>query len=479
MSKSLQQPTHLGWQVLCYKLITNPFKAWGLAILLLWLLAKIPLFAAKPLLMVGLFLVVVEAHTLLNYAIFTIQLTDTALIIKDGWLNRQEHHLPFAKIQSIQQSHPFWLGWLGLTHAKIETAAHGDGSDVELSVVKATLITTLQAHITAKTAVLTENSSRQTTPQKPTFVLASRELVIYTLTSAAGYAALGLAWTAYDRLSDFFETGLKSFVVHLSFVGGGIILLLFLVASYLNMWQRYANFTLTKDGNHLTTTAGLATKNHISVPLNRIQGIILAANWLRVWCQRVSVKAVLSSEVKADNEDAGRVTLMPLIERSHALATLQAFVPMAATLPKLQPLSARGKIAQFRYTGLWGLALCGGLFALGTRVLPSWVAALGAGSLLVVIILRGLLRIFSTQYGYAASHLFIKRAGFGGQTTAIITPGKIQSTTIHQSIWMARRQLAHLELTLREGDDAWTIKIKYMDEAQAKKITHWVKQYNM
>lgn len=467
----MNKPKHLNILALLYRLINYPFTKWSLALPVYWLAIKLPVVEKTPWLVVVIYVIIVELLAIVQYWNFTYQLTEAQLIIKQGWLNRQEHILPYGKIQAIHLRHSIWEKWLHLTHVQIETAAHGSGADVSLPAMPLADVGKIKRRLTLSGV----RFPKKTFPNAAnTYQISLAELAGYTATSAAGSAALGVAWTGYNRLDDILPQVTHE-LSHLSWVVGSLVALAIVIGGYGSIWQKNYQFSLTRITNHLKVNAGWLTQTNVTVPIKRIQGIVLTANWLRILLRKVSVKAYLSSGVK-ENDGTGVITLLPIILQAAIPLKLGQFVPIDDGILHLEARRRKVKLIVLRYWAGWLIVFWGAIY-LANFLFKDVIALAMIGMVgSFYLITKALTMALMQKVAQTSQFLTCQIANNKGKKIAIISADKVQSVVIKQSIFMKKSHLAHLILTLRKGDKAWKIKLRYLDLAQALRIAVWVRE---
>ncbi|WP_203651807.1 PH domain-containing protein [Secundilactobacillus yichangensis] len=410
----------------------------------------------------------------ISYWWFTYELDDQAITIHSGVIFRQQIHIPYDRIQTLQLKQWFYMKPFKVLAVSIETAGQSNAkAEGQLPVVANRVVGQLQKRVNGQL----NKQSVLDTPATPSTIyhIDWTDLNLYALTSLGVFpllVALGWLYNNLDNIipkrwlqSAFSQAEHLNIIFLISVILG--ILIIGMLTSYLIIIQRYYHFQLTKQDNQLLAEKGFFQHNTITASINRIQAVVIEQTIIRQWLKLASVQVILASSA-ADKEDQNNLVMMPVISQRH----YEQIQPFIQWLPSVEPtyvrISNKAKGLLIRnavvLTAIPVVAL--GLFFrpwgwLGLLLLPIAVG-LGAyaGHNMGIAILSQ--HLLSTQDGH-----FFKRS------TYLIPKRRIQAMTIAQSVWMKRTQLAHLRLQLRHGDSSRQVEVRYLPIQVAQSLYQW------
>jgi hypothetical protein len=410
---------------------------------------------------ISCFVVLVLLAAFVEYFSFTYEFLDNELVIRSGLFKKKEKHIPYSRIQTIHTNHPFWIEPLKLTKVILETANQDDDGIVVLRVISQAELERLQATMqVAESAVEDEVKG---------YLINSRDLAIYTLTSPGIIAGIVLVLGFYGKLSDF------NIKIDFSWPLLLLVLLVGIVLSFLATWQRYYNFNIYNEQNQLKAKSGLFTKTQMTLPVKRIQGIIFEATYFRFLTKLVSIQAIASSKVTGEEE--GNINLIPVVEAKYAADALHELLPTwPSVIKKLIPLAKSGKRALFvyRFNCWFWISLVVNLLAylyLGQAFI--WVAIL---SLVIglYILFTSIIIGKTSGVSFDDKYLYLGTKRYFKIIKAILPRDKIQYLKLSQSVWMKRKKLMHIELEVMDKNYGYQIRVRYLPEQVAKNVQKWL-----
>ncbi|WP_056975352.1 PH domain-containing protein [Lacticaseibacillus sharpeae] len=458
-------------------------------------------------------LVIVLCVAVPKYFTTKYALTDTAFILRSGVFRRKMLHINYANIQTVQNSQWFFYKPFKVATLTVETAAHaGDEPEVKLDAVPQSLVNELKArqqaaqHLTADTAAhlmqqtataaahddsgaamadsdatfaalqaaLNRQHERPVTKLAQTYAhtLDIKELLAFAFTSLGFISTILLLLSGLSYLDrvPWLEHWLESHVSHLpvyllvvavaSVFGAGILISLFMTLA------RYWHFTIHFDGETVTTEKGLFQTNHIAAPARRIQAVRFQQNIIRGLLKKGTAQVILASAVGKADEDNDLV-LYPMLPASDVWARLHRVVAwLPSTQPALQQFTT-GTFAMIR-NAIWFPFLV----ALALTYFFHW---LGAIAFLWPLLCIGFGFFASHARGFAISDkiLFMTTGSMFVRSDFAVARNHVQSVDIHQSWWMAKTHLVHVEVHVRKGNGDESITLRYVPEAVGRSVYAW------
>ena len=338
-------------------------------------------------------------HALARYLTITYTLTAEELVVREGILSRQERRIPLDRIQDLGFESTILRRVLGLAVVLVETAS-GKGAEARLDSLgqdeAVQLRETLMAARATRTGANVATSAPgdvATAPALPPELLVHRSapmtLLLRGLTDMR-IGAVGLTLIAFLEVVQQFGAvsdleGIARSV--LDWLGGfpvpvaalllaGAVALaigLGMAASALGNLVMFHGFVLTLRGNVLQRRYGLLTTRSKSLPLRRVQRVLVEQSWLR---RLLGLCVVRADSAGAGMDDASEGTggwdvVVPMARVGEADALLPVLVPeLQAAAPPWQPVSHRVVLRVFLKGAVLAAVLFGASLLLG-RVLPE------------------------------------------------------------------------------------------------------------
>ena len=493
---------HLSPWALLQFLYESVQTAFFLAIGVYWLTGLLHLrdrYWQAVLFSIGAIFVVALVAAGLRFWCFTYQITSTGLTIHEGLIFREVHHLPYRQIQSVQRQQRWFMRPLHLEQVTIATAERVDDEDgIKLPLVAQAVGDYLAAqHALAVTTKMrptevvevaapadTATADAPASTPAATIEVDWHDLNLYALSSIGIVPiVIALIWLVGEGSRWFnghtFDV-VSRLVAHFAPWEWGLLAVavvgLGLVASYLNVIQKYYHFTLEVTPANLTVTHGFFDRNQANIRRTKLQAIKFKQTLLRQWLHLMTVQVLSASQVGASDDD-DQLLLLPVVPQDHALTVLQPVVDwLPAKLPSLTQLTGRAKFALIRNNIIAWL----GVLAVLTGGLAWWRPLF----LQWLLMSWPLWLVFAGLQGWYAGHqmgaatlntdLLVLQTGTWFRRQVWLVPrAKVQAVGVHQSIWMAKTNLAHLNVSLRSGDGQELVEVRYLPAATAQQIQAW------
>lgn len=254
----------------------------------------------------------------------------TELRQTSGILVHTSRRVPYERIQSVDVTEPFLARILGLAQLDVESAGGADSTTSlkylplhEAQHMRAWLLERAGGAAEADPVAATDDPTDDARPAEP---LAASDLVVVPLTQ--------LVLGTFLRL-DVALTALVAFTLVVVGVVGGLVmddwavvffsLPVFLALGQILMTRIVQNwgFTLERCGRTLRIERGLLSRVSQTVPLDRVQGLIVAEPlaWRRLGWAHVEVDvAGYGPGSSGDDALEDRATLLPVAARGEAFA---------------------------------------------------------------------------------------------------------------------------------------------------------------
>jgi putative membrane protein len=369
----------------------------------------------------------------------TYWLDDVALHYRSGVFTPDERVVPRARVQAVDTATGPLQRVFGVLELRVQVPGASDEDEVVLSAVTPAESERLRIEL------------GQAAPAAPDdrVVLGLRGLLLAALTgpqiSAAVSAVAGvfaLAENVLDvqdgegLLASLDTPGAVAIAVAVVLLGGYVL-------SFLAAIVAFAGFEAERDAQVLRIRRGLFARRALSIPLQRVDGVVIVEGLLR---SPLGLAALRLEIVAHGTERAAGRTLMPLVLRADAEAVIARLIPALAVGPGDLQHPPRRALRRFVLTpALAGVA--GGLAAALVLAPGWWPAALAPAALGALIGLRA--------YRAAAVRLdgdvVVVREARLARRTLLARRHRLQEHAVARTLLQARADLADLSVTIGSG----------------------------
>lgn len=427
------------------------------------------------------------------------QVTDHALRLRTGWLNRQERSVAFERIQSIDIQEPPLARAFRVAQLRVETAASGgSAADIVIQAIPVAEAATLRDQLLAERAHRTHRTPAggsgagivsadvQAAGQPvPTAVpggtviaaLSGRDLLIAGLTSGRiGPAAAILAVVSQvggdvigSRVEGLVEstafTAVQA-VIGLIVIGG----LLAWALSILGTAITFSGFTLRREDDQLVISSGLLERRRTTIPLHRVQSVTVKDGLLRQPFGLASVHFVSAGYGGGERANDSGV-LFPLLRRAAVADLLAAALPAFAA--DVTGLDADGhrlpRRALSRYVVpalVWDVLLVAGAIVAAWLVpfTPWWY---GLALLLVPSWLFALLSYRDTRWALDGEDRLLVQGRGVARSVTVVPRRRIQTREVRHTWFQRRATLGTLSVRVAGSTLGNSATVAQLDRADA------------
>ncbi|CAK1223642.1 Uncharacterized membrane protein YdbT [Fructobacillus tropaeoli] len=471
--------------------------------------------------------------SILSFWMKTYELTESELIYRSGVLERQVRHLPYQKIQNIHGKQWFFLQPFHLEEIAVDSGGKGaKQNQISLSVVPTWVALVLEQKrqdettnlptLIERAKVQAQNEGPTTQeqdelvdkkdPQGQSFDVESDPKTVTQTSSlrsngssrlsADSYRASVLSLITYavttpEVIFQFFiflggfvhldQQGVVShwleqeFTNHVLGLGALVIVLLVvlfvLIVIAFNVLRTvilYFGFEVHHDAGHLTIARGLFERQTMHLSINRMQTVEVRQNIFRQALRLATVKTRLITDENGEDKVSKNVpTLIPMVKSGAVDHYLSQWLPNFPSKPIKKTSSSTYQILTMIRNGLfWTLPVAAVLIYVFQR-LPLVV-------LLVLLVLAfvvgaGWYKGKATTAQVVNGQVLVLKTAKNYETiTTYIAWDKIQSLSIKQSWWLARRnQRAHLAVVVRTDTSTKVLTARYLPMKEVKAIFDW------
>lgn len=414
------------------------------------------------------------AGTLLQFYFFKFYLKDERLVIKKGWLKKEELTIPLESIQTVHLSQGPLHQVLGIVQLSVNTAA-AQKTEVTIDALRKPMAEALRSQLLQKKpAAPPEDGSIEEPPAAtPLLQLGDRDIIKLALTANHLEAFFILGFFSFGLLNDLSDAGGKTIndigkqLPTASLFSNGFflagLLLVVLLFSTGRVFFRYYGFTVFPSAKGLQVNSGIMHVKERLLPAAKIQYVSWQANWMRrlfrIW--------MLEYHTAGDDEASERNQQQFKIP----VTQQEALLPLAAQY--CTPPSTQGLKPVTRHPSVvWR-----SFFIMG------WLPAMVAGLAVWVISQQRwwwlmFWPMVTGLYAYLAQQKFrlwvtgdvaYIQSGHLGLEYTLLKWQSVQMVSVSQSLFQKRRGLATLHITTAAN----TISIPFIAADAAWQIANY------
>lgn len=422
----------------------------------------------------GVALLLVIGPTLTHYLTYRYRFEDEGLVMRWGWLQRSERHVPFARIQSIDAHEGVLHRLVGAVAVTLETGG-GTEAEAEISAVSRAAFEAMRRevyagrrHQRAETDVAVPSPASEVTT---VVQLTPRETMLAGLVLGKGMLLIGAV------VALLFEFGLSDPIINWLFrddpgnrgllsslfarmeadenipgallVGSGLLMIFLIVVRGLASVMtavRYHDHRLERVEEDLRVSCGLLARSNSTTPIHRIQSLTVTEGpWHRL-AGRVTVQVATAGGAAGKDQVASRETLTPFL-RHRDLDRVIAIALRGVTMPagewgRAAPRAYRRAVLATALFWTIPLALCWYFtWWLGSACTVLALGAIG-GSLMRVSRFRWI----AFEDGVAL------RTGWLWRNTTLVRHDRIQIAVFSESPFDRRHGMAGVSVDAAGGE---------------------------
>ncbi|WP_347861162.1 PH domain-containing protein [Salimicrobium sp. PL1-032A] len=308
---------------------------------------------------------------------FSYTITGDELHIKQGIFIRKERRISKNRIQSIDLTQSLIHRLFGLTKVQIETAGSDENVDASLAAVVFSEGERVQNELKADYRMNMEEKE-DTSKEYPSETTGYGKLALAGATSDNAILIFGLMWLLYSQANQIIPEGTyeqaTAWVLSLALQ----MIVVIVLSSIVIVWGvgvlwtmvKYAKFTITRYERELYMTYGLIEKRQRTIPVHRIQAVIVKENLLRQLFGLCYVYVEVAGGVSNGKMEGSTVHLLPLLTRQRVPAFLETYLPEYS---REEPQLKRPPLRSLPYYVWKGLFLVLIAVVVVFYVAPSWI----------------------------------------------------------------------------------------------------------
>jgi putative membrane protein len=364
-----------------------------------------------------------------------------ALHVRSGVFSPDDTVVPLDRIQSVDTIEGPVQRLFGITGLHVQTPGGGESAEVELPALSATAVRELRAAL-GHPEVADAGAPRER--------LGLGALVLSALTAPQLTVLLPLVGLVGGALQDGVvgvDAG-RRLASRLDDPGHALLAVGLVVAaawvlSFAGALVTFGGFEVTRAGDRLRIRRGLLARRAVSVPVARVDGVVLVESLLRRPLGRVTLRLEVAG---LGPEAVAARTLFPLLRRRDAEAFLTRVVPELAVELTLTDRPPRRALRRFvTVPALVAAALAAALIA---AVPAAWPAA---PVLVAVALAAGADAHAAAGLRLAGSHVVLRTWRRGARVTLAARVRRLQEHGCTRTPLQARAGLATVQVAVGSG----------------------------
>ncbi len=437
-----------------------------------------------------------------HWMLFRYSLTDGELVIRSGVISRQERVVPFERIQSVDLDEAPLERILGLVRVRVETAASGNSeAKIELHslgrddahALRGKLIAARQGSATPSVESAAPSSAEPGDSDSVSHLgsmadsgerirtISGRELIAAGATSGRVGPAAAIAGVALQFGTDYVP---KSWWDHVPWQGAthanlqviaGAVIVLGLFAWILAIGSTvltFAGFELRRSGDQLVVQHGLLDRRRRTIPVRRIQAVVMVESLLRQPFGYAELKFENAGHAGSEEHESG--VLFPFLKMDQMPELIARACPefsMPIRAEELQRLPARALQRYMVPAIAWTLVFC----AIVNLVFWNWFDEPGWMPLLVLILIPLSALLAWSQYRTAgwqvtSVHLLMHWRTLTGRNTMVTRRQRLQHRSLSANPFQRRASLATFHASVASGSAGGHFTLPQLDRGDAERL---------
>jgi len=455
--------------------------------------------AFGPLVVGAVAAIMLIAWGILRSRTFRYELLERELLVREGFFVRETRHVPFARVQAVNERQGPLHRLLGVTELVLESGAAGKPEAVMrvLGVAEAARIAgMLRSVSTADHATPDVVASPAAAATQELLRIPTDELILHGIISNRGFVVIALAFgilsqnrELLDLLPIDFKQLMKDSTDTAAGIDAGAILgvLLVLLLGFVVLVRLLSiafalftlhDFTLRRAGDRLRMNRGLLSRVDVSGRVSGFQRIVLEQSLLHRAFRRCVVKVDLAGASLLGTPEAADSrldTLAPIATPARARSLLQELVPgLDLEAMPWQPLHRSAAVRRWQRT-MWWLLPTLTLVVAAAGLIPGLPSVALPGALVAATLGLGLSVLHAWQWArwsaFAASDGVIAfRSGAWARQWTLVFDDRAQSTALRRSPRDRREGTASLAVDVQSMTVSQALHIPYLDAALGERL---------
>ncbi|MGG0669143.1 PH domain-containing protein [Lederbergia citrisecunda] len=436
----------------------------------------------------GVLIISLFVSGIIKWKRFEYWFEDDELRIESGLFVKKKRYIPFDRIQSLDYTEGIFHRPFRLVKVKVETAgsssakqAEGELTAVTKEAAKRVEIEMAEAKKRQKempvvaegeaTNLIAEIPVEEESAHRKIFTMTTKDLLVLATTSGGVGVILSGAAIFLSQFGELlpFEWMFEEISAFIRF--GVLIVAIAVFLGLLGVWilsvgmtlLSHYNFTIELDKEDIVITRGLLEKKKVTVPLKRIQSVVVVENPFR---KLFGYATIAIHSAGGSVGQSSKINLFPIVKRGKVEAYLEEIFPDLHVEEPTKKLTVKGRPFYYRIDFVWMLPVIG---ALTYFFFPYGLFSL---AIIPVIIAYGMWQHRSAAYDIAGNQLTMRFRTFSLQT-AYMMKKRIQSMEMKQSYFHRRKGVASVIANIKSGMGVYHATVQHMDVEEAEKILLW------
>lgn len=433
-----------------------------------------------PFLVLVIIVIFTFIHGIVKWVTFRYWFEDSELRVQYGLFIKKNRFIPFERIQSLNYKEGIFHRILGLVQVSVETAGSSNAAEAELTAITKEAANRIEREMNAakRGTVVDEIDLLLELEQRVVYKMSPLELVLLATTSGGiGVILFGVV-TGITQFIEFipFEkvAGELEYFVKYSFLFITVLIIIGLITAWMLSVAltllNYYDFKVSIENDKLIITRGLLEKKRVTIPLNRVQAIVITENPIRQIFGLATVTLETAGGGFAEKGELNNsVKLFPLIVKKDIIKPLQTLFPhfeleFNNNEMKKSPFKARPFF--YRLDFFWWIPVVG--------LVSYFTFPYGLLSLLTIIpiVLLGGWRHRTSAFIHSNGQIVIVSRLFS-KKTFIAEKKRIQSMEMRQSIFQKGRGIASLKISVMSGVSGVASVASHMEEKDINACMNW------
>lgn len=408
-----------------------------------------------------------------RYWFSTYRYAETELVVRTGIFFKNERHIPYARIQSVDAKQNVFHRFFKVVDVKVQTGTGGE-AEATLSVLPFEALEEMRSRVFEGKQAAAAPVEAAPLPAGETILhLPVRETALSGLLDNRGWVVIGaataLVWESgfFDRFMDQFES-LQSLTQASWTMAAAIAVGLFVVSPILSViWAvvRLHGFTLTRRGQELLTEYGALTRVTGTVPLRRVQAVKIVRSPGQLIAGRASIRLETAGGGATTANVSEREWVAPIIHAARVPDFVRGLLPdVQLSEVAWMPADARAGQRRVRFAIYVSLVM--------GAVTGIWLEWYWAATVTAVFCTWGVIgaRQYVKNLGWARTeHAIYFRSGWLWKAVTVVPVPKVQAVELHESPFDRRWQMASVAVDTA-GAGAHPIHVPYLSRAAAEQL---------
>lgn len=297
-----------------------------------------------------------------------------------GWIWTKHKVVPLERIQSVHIEQNLVHRLFKVAQVRVDTGVTNKAEEVQIAAIAYDEAQRLRHRLLQRVQVPTSTgvSFEAPTTGPDLFHLGVGELAMHGFAHNRWFYVVGFVFglaeyaggeeNFFRVILRFYQVGTADQIVRIVFSVIAVLLAGWLVSIGFSLTQFYG-FTIHRHPKGISIDRGLFTRRQTVVPLNRVSGIEIHANFLMRWLGMSSLSVQILGS-KHDEEGGGRMMVSPWVQTARLEEMVRMVMPQATTKPGGWRLVPSRSIARHFVSALIAYAFIAGLFFIAASFVP-------------------------------------------------------------------------------------------------------------